>query len=181
VRKNVNLWMAILAVALLVGCSGQWSGDGGSGRGRNKPHATEDEMRQAFEKLMSAFANRNTQTMNDMMTSDAVFIDTPVDPSVLSWSDARPKLEHAFAHGSPFALSNDPNYRIAVNRDLGWIATVYHVRTAAANGIIKNDGAVSVLFQKTDGGYKVLMFHASRFPAPPTVTPLPSDKAGKKK
>ena len=168
----------------MAGCSGQWAqngGGGGGGQGRNKPHATEDETRQAFEKLMSAVANRNTQAMNDMMTSGAIFIDTPVDSSVLNWPDARPKLDQAFARMAPFALSNDPNYRVGVDRDLGWIATVYYVRTQVANGMAKGDGAISVLFQKTDAGYKVLMFHASRFPTPPTVTPSTTDKTEKKK
>ena len=183
--RTLKICLATLVVFAVIGCSGQWSGNGGSGggggQGRNKPHASEEEIRQAFEKLMAAIAIKDTQTIDGMMTSGAIFIDPPAGPSVYTWSDAKPILENAFAHSDPFQLSNEPNYRIGVNRDLGWIATVFHVRTKVANGIAKSDGAVSVLFQKTDGGYKVLMFHASRFLTQPTVTPLPTDTAAPKK
>ncbi len=177
--KNLRLGLALFTVVVMVGCSGQWSGNGGGGggQGRNKPHATEEETRQAFEKLMGAFANKDTETIGGMMTSGATFIDPPAGPGVFTWSDAKPILEQAFAHSDPFQLSNDPNYRIGVNRDLGWIATVFHVRTQSGNAISKSDGAVSVLFQKTEVGYKVLSFHASRFPMPPTVTPVPAGKS----
>jgi ketosteroid isomerase-like protein len=177
--KNLKVWLALLAVLAIVGCNGQWSGNGGSGggQGRNKPHATEEETRQAFEKLMGAIANKDTETINGMMTSNATFIDPPVGPGVFTWSEAKPILENAFAHSEPFQLSNDPSYRVGVNRDLGWIATVFHVRTQSGNSINKSDGAVSVLFQKTEGGYKVLIFHAARFLVPPTVTPIPAGKA----
>ena len=181
--KTLRIWLATLVVVAVVGCSGNWSGGsgGGGGQGRNKPHASEDETRQAFEKLMGAIANKDTETVNGMMTSSAIFIDPPAGPGVFTWSDAKPILEQAFAHSAPFQLSNEPTYRIGVNRDLGWIATVYHVRTQEGNAINKSDGAVSVLFQKTDGGYKVLTFHASRFLVPPTVTPVASEKAVPKK
>jgi hypothetical protein len=33
-----------------------------------------------------------------------------------------------------------------------------------------------MLFQKTEGGYKVLMFHASRFPAAEAATAAKSDQ-----
>ena len=180
--KILKIWLVALAVLAIVGCSGQWSGNaGGGGQGRNKPHASEDETRQAFEKLMAAFANRDAETIDGMMTSGAIFIDPPAGPGVFTWSDAKPILENAFAHSDPFQLSNEPNYRIGVNRDLGWIATVFHVRTQSASQINTSDGAISVLFQKTDAGYKVLSFHASRFLAPPAVTPVRGDKAAPKK
>ena len=179
--KNLKIWLIAVALIAVVGCSGQWSGGGGGGQGRNKQHATEDETRQAFEKLMAAFANRDAETINGMMTSGAIFVDPPVGPGVFTWSDAKPVLENAFANSGPYQLSNEPSYRIGVNRDLGWIATVFHVRTQGASEINKSDGAISVLFQKTDGGYKVLSFHASRFLPPPAVTAVPGDKAASKK
>jgi ketosteroid isomerase-like protein len=179
--KTLKIWLVAVALVAVVGCSGQWSGGGGGGQGRNKQHASEEETRQAFEKLMAAFANRDTETINGMMTSGAIFIDPPAGPGVYTWSDAKPILENAFAHSDPFQLSNDPSYRIGVNRDLGWIATVYHVRTQGTSEVNKSDGAISVLFQKTDAGYKVLSFHASRFLIPPAATPVPSGKAAPKK
>jgi ketosteroid isomerase-like protein len=179
--KTLKIWLLALALVAIMGCSGQWSGGGGGGQGRNKQHASEDETRQAFEKLMGAFANRDVETINGMMISGAIFIDPPAGPGVYTWSEAKPILEKAFGDSSPYQLSNEPNYRIGVNRDLGWIATVYHVRTQAASAMNKSDGAVSVLFQKTDAGYKVLSFHASRFQVPPTVTTIPDGKSAPKK
>ena len=172
--------MAMLAVALLVGCSGQWSGDGGGGRGRNKPHATEDEVRQQFEKLMSSIARRDISAVDAMMASNATFINPQAGAGVYTWADARPLLEQAFARGG-YQLSNDPSYRIGVNRDLGWIATEYHVRVPYGSGLMQTDGGISVLFQKNPDGYKVLLFHASRFATAPKVTPATTDKAGTKK
>ena len=180
--KNLKTWLAMFAVLALVGCSGQWSGNGG-GQGRNKPHVTEDEVRQQFEKLMGAFARRDINAINEMMASNATFINPQAGAGVYTWADARPLLEQAFARGA-YLLSNDSAYRIGVDRDLGWIATVYHVRVPGQNGLQPSDGGVSVLFQKTADGYKVLMFHISRFAPPmaPAMTPSSDSKppGGKK-
>jgi ketosteroid isomerase-like protein len=166
-KKNFKTWIAVVAVAAVVGCGGQ---------GRNKPHATEDEIRQQFEKLMAAFARRDINAINDMMASNATFINVQVGPGVYTWTDARPLLEQAFARGG-YLLTNDPAYRIGVNRDLGWIATVYHVRVPSTAGVLQTDGGVSTLFQKNADGYKILLFHASRFTP---VAPAASADAGKK-
>src|SRR5437868_9660015 len=105
----------------MVGCNGQWAqngggggGGGGGGQGRNKPHATEDEVRQQFEKLMSAFASRDINAVNAMMASNATFINVQAGPGVYTWTDARPVLEKAFARAT-YQLANDPAYRIGVN------------------------------------------------------------------
>jgi len=183
-KQKLNIWIAMLVVAILVGCNGQWapnSGGGGGGQGRNKPRATEDEVRQQFEKLMSAFAHRDIAAIEGMMSSNAAFIDAQAGAGVFTWADGRPLLEQAFARGA-YQLSNDASYRIGVNRDMGWIATVYHVRIPTKNGLEQSDGAVSVLFQKTPDGYKVQMFHISRF-APPgaaTTETKPASKPAKK-
>src|SRR4051812_385615 len=168
----------MFAVLALAGCNGQWSGNGGGGgQGRNKPHATEEETRQAFEKLMGAIANKDTETINGMMTSNATFIDPPAGPGVFTWSEAKPILENAFAHSDPFQLSNDPSYRIGVNRDLGWIAPVFPARPQSETSVAKSEGAFSVLFKKTKVVYKVLIFPTSGFLVPQTVTPTPAGKA----
>jgi ketosteroid isomerase-like protein len=187
--KKHLLALATLALLVLAGCRGEWSNTGGGGggngggQGRNRPHANEDETRQAFEKLMGAFARRDTATINDMMSSSAIFIDPPAGPGVFAWADARPILENSFAHSGDFQLTNDSGYRIGASRDLGWIATVYHIRVPdKKGGLAQSDGAISVLFQKTDAGYKVLMFHASRFPAaPPAQETTSAAPAPKKK
>jgi ketosteroid isomerase-like protein len=171
-KKQLVMVMAALALFAIVGCNGQWANSGsGSGggqdraQGRNRPHATEDETRQAFEKIMGAFAHKDTATINGMMSSSAIFIDPPAGPGVFTWTDAKPILEQSFARSVDFQLTNDSSYRIGVEHDLGWLATVYHIRVPADKGFSQSDGGISVLFQKTEGGYKVLMFHASRFPA----------------
>src|SRR5437879_8983940 len=117
----------------MVGCHGQWASNGGGGQGRNKPHAAEDEVRQQFEKLMWGFARRDIKAVNDMMASNATFINPQVGAGVYTWTDARPILEKAFARGG-YELSADSAYRIGVNRDLGWVATVYHVRGPSPSG-----------------------------------------------
>jgi len=174
----------MLAFAMFAGCNGKWasnSGGGGGGQGRNRPHATEDEVRQQFEKLMGAFARRDIAAIDGMMLSNATFINPQVGAGVYAWTDARPLLEQAFARGA-YALSNDPSYRIGVNRDMGWIATVYHVRVSVQNTLVQSDGGVSVLFQKTEDGYKAQLFHISRFnpPAATTTEGKPSNKPAKK-
>jgi hypothetical protein len=165
-KKQLAVVMATLALFAIVGCSGQWANNGGGGQGRNRPHATEDETRQSFEKLMGAFARKDIATINDMMSSSAIFIDPPAGPGVFNWADAKPILDKSFANSVNFQLTNESSYHIGVERDLGWIATVYHIRVPAEKSFSQSDGGISVLFQKTEGGYKVLMFHASRFPAP---------------
>jgi ketosteroid isomerase-like protein len=170
-KQKLKIWVAMLTLVAMVGCNGQWAsnGGGGGGLGRNKPRATEDEVRQQFEKLMGGFARRDIATINDMMASNATFINVQVGPGVYTWTDARPLLEQAFARGA-YQLTNDAAYHIAVNRDLGWIATVYHVRVPGPNGLLQSDGGVSALFQKNADGYKVLMLHISRFaPVAPAV------------
>ena len=163
-KRELKLWSAILIVAALTGCSGQWApnsgGGGGGGQGRNRPHATEDEVRQQFDKLIASFSNGDMESINGMMSSGAVFI-LPTLSSVVSWPDARPKVEQAFGNRGPHRITADSNYRIGVNRDMGWIATVYHDQTQGTRAVFKSDGEISVLFQKTEGGYKVLLFHAS--------------------
>jgi ketosteroid isomerase-like protein len=184
-RKHWVVLLAGLSLLLLAGCSGHWANNGGAGagqgggQGRNRPHATEDETRQAFEKVMSAFANKDARSLNDMMSSSAVIIDPPIGPGVFAWPDAKPMLEAAFAKNGKYQLTNDANYRIGVERDLGWIATVFHVRVPSGQGVVQSDGGVSVLFQKTEGGYKVLMFHASHFAtaAPPAEAEKQTGKA----
>jgi ketosteroid isomerase-like protein len=178
-RAPIKILLMVLAVLMMAGCSGQWApnnGGGGGGQGRNKPHATEDEVRQQFEKLMWGFANRDINAINGMMSSNATFINPQAGAGVFTWTDARPMLEQAFARG-PYQLSNDSAYRIGVERDLGWIATVYHVRAPGPNGLLQSDGGVSVLFQKTVDGYKVLMFHISRFPPPVASATKPESGA----
>lgn len=172
-RKHLLATLATLALMAVIGCSGHWAnngGGGGGGQGRNRPRATEDETRQAFEKVMNAFAHKDAASINDMMSSSAIFIDPPVGPGVFAWSDARPALEKSFQNSVNFQLSNESGYRIGVERDLGWIATVYHIRIPNdKGGFSQADGAISMLFQKTEGGYKVLMLHASRFAPPPAA------------
>ena len=73
-KQKLKTWVVVLAIAAAIGCNGQWSsntgeGGGGGGQGRNKPHATEDEIRQQFEKLMSAFARRDINGVNEMMAA----------------------------------------------------------------------------------------------------------------
>jgi ketosteroid isomerase-like protein len=184
-KQKLKIWIAVLAFAATVGCNGQWSnggGGGGNGQGRNKPHATEDEVRQQFEKLMGAFARKDINGVNEMMASNATFINVQVGPGVYTWTDARPLLEKAFARGN-YQLANDPAYRIGVNRDLGWIATVYYVRVPTQHGMVQSSGGVSVLFQKNADGYKVLMFHSSHFSevAPAAGAPSASDGGNKGK
>jgi len=185
-KQKLKTWVVVLAVAAVVGCNGQWSsnsggGDGGDGQGRNKPHATEDEVRQQFEKLMTAFARRDINAVNGMMAPNATFINVQVGPGVYTWADARPVLEKAFARGN-YLVANDPAYRIGVDRDLGWIATVYYVRVPTQNGFQQSDGGISVLFQKNPDGYKALVFHASHFPQPPpSASTQSSDRDGKTK
>jgi ketosteroid isomerase-like protein len=174
----------VLTLAAMVGCNGQWApnGGGGGGQGRNRPHATEDEVKQQFEKLMGAFARRDINGVNEMMASNATFINVQVGPGVYSWADARPMLEQAFSRGA-YQLANDSAYRIGVNRDLGWIATVYHVRVPTKTGVAQVDGGISVLFQKNPDGYKVLLLHTSHFPqlVQPGSTQKPLDRSGKAK
>jgi ketosteroid isomerase-like protein len=164
-KQKLKTYVLVLALLTMVGCNGQWAqnGGGGGGQGRNKPHATENEVRQQFEKLMGAFARRDINSVNEMMASNATFINVQVGPGVYTWADARPKLEQAFTRGA-YELSNDSAYRIGVNRDLGWIATVYHVRVPTKAGPVQLDGGISVLFQKNPDGYKVLLLHTSHFP-----------------
>jgi len=160
--------VAALALFAMAGCNGQWASNGGSGggQGRNRPHATEDETRQAFEKVMSFFGAKDLSSLDSMMSSSAIFIDPPAGPGVFSWAEAKPMMEKSFSGAVKFNLSNESGYRIGVERDLGWIATVYHIRIPNdKGGFSQSDGAMSMLFQKTEGGYKVLMLHASRFPA----------------
>jgi ketosteroid isomerase-like protein len=167
-RKQWMILIAALAMFTIAGCSGQWANNGGSGggQGRNRPHATEDETRQAFEKVMSAFAHKDIASLNDMMSPTTIFIDPPAGPGVFAWEEAKPTLEKSFANSVNFQLSNESGYRVGVERDLGWIATVYHVRVPNDKGAMsQSDGGMSMLFQKTDSGYKLLMLHASRFPA----------------
>jgi len=179
-KAPIKILSLVFAIAMVAGCNGQWAqnggGGGGGGQGRNKPHATEDETRQAFEKLMWGFANRDINAINGMMSSNATFINPQAGAGVFTWTDARPVLEKAFARGA-YQLSNDSAYRIGVERDLGWIATVYHVRVGE-NSQEQSDGGVSVLFQKTADGYKVLMFHISRFSPP--VVPATKPESGAK-
>src|SRR3954464_3538811 len=169
-----------LALLLFAGCRGQWANKGGGGQGggqgRNRPRATEDETRQAFEKVMGAFARKDAAALNEMMSPSAIFIDPPIGPAVFSWTDAKPILEQSFAKNANFQLTNDSGYSIGVERDLGWIATVFHVRVPFDKGVLQSDGGISMLFQKTEGGYKVLMFHASRFPAAEPATAAKSDQ-----
>ena len=182
-RKRWLMLVLVAGIVALAGCKGQWANTGGSGggQGRNRPHATEDETRQAFEKVMAAIANKDTASLDKLMSSGAIFIDPPAGPGVFSWSEARPLLEKGFAKKIDFQLSNEPTYRIGVERDLGWIATVYHVRFADSNGeMAQTNGAMSILFQKTEDGYKVLMLHASRFLPEPASAEAKS-ASGKKK
>lgn len=175
---------AVAAVVALAGCNGQWANNGGSGggQGRNRPHATEDETRQAFEKVMAAIANQDTASLDTLMSSQATFIDPPAGPGVFSWAEGKPLLEKGFAKKINFQLTNETNYRIGVERDLGWIATVYHVRFSdGVGGIAQTNGAISMLFQKTPDGYKVLMLHASRFLPEPAATPAQGASTTKKK
>jgi len=173
-RNRLVVLLTSLALLLLAGCSGHWANNGGGGQGggqgRNRPHATEDETRQAFEKVMGAFARKDAAALNEMMSSSAIFIDPPIGPGVFAWTDAKPRLEQSFAKNPNFQLTNDSAYRIGVERDLGWVATVFHVRVPFDQGVLQSDGGISMLFQKTEGGYKVLMFHASRFPAAEVAT-----------
>jgi ketosteroid isomerase-like protein len=176
---------ALAAVLALAGCNGQWANNGGSGsgggQGRNRPHATEDETRQAFENVMRAIGNKDMAGLDKLMSSGAIFIDPPAGPGVFSWPEAKPILEKVFSKKIEFQLANEPNYRVGVERDLGWIATVYHFRFTDANGgVAQTNGAMSMLFQKTEGGYKVLMLHASRFLPEPTPEDTKS-ASGKKK
>jgi ketosteroid isomerase-like protein len=192
-RNRLVVLLMGLALLLIAGCSGQWANNGGGGQGggqgRNRPHATEDETRQAFEKVMSAFAHKDIASLNDMMSPTTIFIDPPAGPRVFVWEEARPIIEKSFANGVNFQLSNESGYRIGVERDLGWIATVYHVRVMNDKGVmVQSDGGMSMLFQKTDSGYKLLMLHASRFaPAEPPAdksaqaTPAAKAPAAKKK
>jgi hypothetical protein len=185
-KQKLKTGVVVLALAAMIGCNGHWSsnngGGGGGGQGRNKPHATEDEVRQQFEKLMGAFGSRDINAVNAMMASNATFINVQVGPGVYTWADARPVLEKAFARG-PYQLSNDPRYRIGIARDLGWIATVYYVRVPTPSGFQQSEGGVSVLFQKTLDGYKVLMFHSSHFPlvTEPAGTQKLSERSSKAK
>ena len=173
-RNRSLVLLMSLALLLIAGCSGQWANNGGGsqggGQGRNRLHATEDETRQAFEKVMGAFARKDAAALNEMMSSSAIFIDPPIGPGVFAWTDAKPILEQSFAKNPNFQLTNDSGYSIGVERDLGWIATVFHVRVPVDHGMLQSDGGISMLFQKTEGGYKVLMFHASRFPAAAPAT-----------
>jgi ketosteroid isomerase-like protein len=179
-RSRLVVLLMSFALLLIAGCSGQWANNGGGGQGggqgRNRPHATEDETRQAFEKVMGAFARKDAAALNEMMSPSAIFIDPPIGPGVFAWSDAKPILEQSFAKGPNFQLTNDSGYSIGVERDLGWIATVFHVRVPFDHGVLQSDGGISMLFQKTEGGYKVLMFHASRFPAAAPATAAKSDQ-----
>lgn len=181
-KQKPIIFVALFVVAIFAGCNGQWSrNSGGGGQGRNRPHATEDEVRQQFEKLMNGFAHRDIAAIDGMMASNATFINPQAGAGVYAWADARPLLEQAFARGA-YALSNDPSYRIGVNRDMGWIATVYHVRVPVQNNLVQSDGGVSVLFQKTEDGYKVQVFHISRFASPPATNTeaKPASKPAKK-
>jgi ketosteroid isomerase-like protein len=184
-RQRLTMVVAVAAILALAGCNGKWANNGGNGggggQGRNRPHATEDETRQAFEKVMGAIANRDTASLDKLMSSGAIFIDPPAGAGVFSWADAKPILEKSFSKKVDFQLSNEPTYRIGVERDLGWIATVYHVRFKDSTGeMAQTNGAMSMLFQKTEDGYKVLMLHASRFLPEPAAADTKSE-SGKKK
>jgi ketosteroid isomerase-like protein len=177
------LVVLLMGLALLVfaGCRGQWvnnaGGGQGGGQGRNRPHATEDETRQAFEKVMSAIAHKDIASLNDMMSPTTIFIDPSAGPKIFVWEEAKPIIEKSFATSVNFQLSNESGYRIGVERDLGWIATVYHVRVPNDKGeMAQSDGGMSMLFQKTDNGYKLLMLHASRFPAAEPAAAANSDQ-----
>jgi ketosteroid isomerase-like protein len=175
-KKQLMIAVAALAMFAFAGCSGQ--GNNG-GQAHNRPRAKEDETRQAFEKVMSAFARRDVASLNDMMSSTAIFIDPPAGPGVFSWTEAKPILEKSFSTSVPFQLTNESGYRIGVDHELGWIATVYHIRVPNDKGsFTQSDGGMSMLFQKTDAGYKVLMLHASRF-APAGTKPTSAEEAGK--
>ena len=181
-KQKLTIFLALFVVAILAGCNGQWSrNSGGGGQGRNRPHATEDEVRQQFEKLMNGFAQRDIAAIDGMMASNATFINPQAGAGVYAWADARPLLEQAFARGA-YMLSNDSAYRIGVNRDMAWIATVYHVRVPIEKTVVQSDGGVSVVFQKTEDGYKVQLFHISRFTPPPVANTeaKPASKPAKK-
>ena len=178
-------------LALLTACNGQWaqSGGGGTGTGaglgRNRPHAKEDEVQAAFEKMMQAFQSGDLATLDSMFLPNATFVDPPVGPGVFAWSDAKPRLEKPLAGTrANDALSNDRDYHITVNRDIGWISTVTHARRVTEHGIEQGDGAITVIFQKMDdGNYKIVLFHAARFPASPAaaITESPKEASPTKK
>jgi ketosteroid isomerase-like protein len=178
-RNRLVVLLMGLALLVFAGCRGQWvnnaGGGQGGGQGRNRPHATEDETRQAFEKVMSAIAHKDIASLNDMMSPTTIFIDPSAGPKIFVWEEAKPIIEKSFATSVNFQLSNESGYRIGVERDLGWIATVYHVRVPNDKGeVAQSDGGMSMLFQKTDNGYKLLMLHASRFTAAtPAADKLP--------
>lgn len=170
--------LAGLSALLLFGCRSMETGGGGGGGGGGgrRPHATEEEVRNAYTQLEMAWRRKDLVALDALIPVNAIFIDGAAGPGVKTWREARPVVEQFFQQGPAFQLTSDPSPRVVVDRDMAWYANQYHITVKTATGEQTADGAITILFQKRpDGSYRVLMLHGGDY-GPPPPAPATSGK-----
>jgi ketosteroid isomerase-like protein len=173
---------ASVLLLLLMGCNGQWSRPGGGagggagqggggGQGRNRPKASNDEVLTAYASLLQAFQKKDMDALDRLFAANSTVSAPPLGARVMAWSDARPIVEQAVRSSGDLQFSDNKNGIVGIDRDMGWIASSYHVHESTPKGPSDSDGVMMVVFRKTEEGYKIIAFQAARVaaaaPAPP--------------
>src|SRR5260221_641159 len=115
-----------------------------------------------------------------MFSAHSTVVAPPLAGRVMTWSDARPMVEESLKASGELQISRSDNGIVGVDRDMGWVANAYHVRETTPKGPSESDGIMTVLFQKTEEGYKILAFHAGRPPGVPVSAPSAPGNPAKK-
>lgn len=154
--RSKLLLVPVCLLALLAGC-------------KREAAVNRDQERQnvlqAYAQLKEAWNQGDLAGLDAVFRPDAIFIDAQNPGKPEHWGSVRLDVQRSAQVLHPvLSDAGQPVVNVAPDGNAAWLATKYHVKVTAPQGVIEASGILTLAFLKDKGAYRVVLFHASRVP-----------------
>jgi ketosteroid isomerase-like protein len=156
--RNKLLVVPVCLLVLLAGCKRQAA--------VNRDQERQNVL-QAYAQLKEVWNKGDLAGLDAVFRPDAIFIDAQNPGKPEHWGGVRLDVQRSAQLIHPVLTdAGQPVVNISADGTAAWLATKYHVKAAAPQGVIEANGILTLCFlkDKEKGAYRVVLFHASRVP-----------------
>lgn len=154
--KNRLLVVPVCLLLLLAGCAR-----------RSADHRDQDRQAvlQTYAQLKDAWNKGDLPGLDAVFRPDAIFIDAQNPGTPEHWGSVRLDVQKSAEILHPvLADAGQPVVNVDADGNAAWLATKYHVKASSPQGPMEANGILTLSFVRTEGAYRIVLFHASRVP-----------------